>query len=216
MKRIVNKRSAGDVIAGVTLRHREAKGSWSATCVCGAVFSVRPCKLANGEVRSCGCLRLAANREKNTKHGHYSRHDPSRVMPVWHSMRNRCYNPNYGAYPAYGARGITVCDRWRDNILAFAEDMGPRPENTTLDRIDPNGNYEPGNCRWATHAQQARNRRNSLKTPDGQPLKDFAEAEGISYQRLRAYHVRHGLPFAEAVEKTRRPRKNYKRRQDWG
>lgn len=131
-------------------------------------------------------------------------------------MRSRCYDANYAAYPAYGAKGITVCDRWRESIEAFAEDMGPRPMNTTLDRIDPFGNYEPSNCRWATHAQQARNRRGALFTPDGQHLKDFCEAEGLSYQRLRAYHVRHHIPFEEAVTKARQPRKNYRRRQDWG
>jgi hypothetical protein len=79
----------------------------------------------------------------------------------WSSMIQRCTNPKRDAWPLYGGRGITVCDRWRI-FAAFLEDMGPRPGDTTLDRIDPDGNYEPGNCRWATSILQGRNKRNSV------------------------------------------------------
>ena len=78
-------------------------------------------------------------------------------------MKRRCYTPTSGGYSIYGGRGIRVCDRWRNSFEAFYADMGPRPSaKHSLDRIDVDGNYEPGNCRWATHGEQSWNRRQTI------------------------------------------------------
>ncbi len=86
----------------------------------------------------------------------------------WVTMRQRCFNPNTAKYALYGGRGITVCDRWcgKEGFANFLADLGPRPVGMTLDRIDPDGNYEPGNCRWATYAEQNRHKRTGKLTPD--------------------------------------------------
>jgi hypothetical protein len=81
---------------------------------------------------------------------------------IWSAMKDRCYNPNNPRYKDWGGRGIKVCDRWRNSYINFITDLGTRLENTSLDRINIDGNYEPTNCRWATPAEQAKNRRTSL------------------------------------------------------
>ncbi len=90
----------------------------------------------------------------NYKHGHrYKNGKQSLTYQSWRHMKTRCQNPNCPDYKNYGGRGITVCERWMD-FANFLEDMGERPENTTLDRINNDGNYEPGNCRWTTPREQ--------------------------------------------------------------
>lgn len=83
----------------------------------------------------------------------------------WYNMKTRCYNKNYDGFENYGARGITVCDRWRNSFENFYADMGPKPnKDYSLDRINTNGNYEPSNCRWATKSEQVRNQRKKEST----------------------------------------------------
>jgi hypothetical protein len=129
---------------------------------------------------------------KHGSHRHTSGDAAGRRMSPtyksWVAMRQRCSVPHNPAYPRYGGRGIGVCDRWQsfENFLA---DMGDRPEGMSLDRIDTNGNYEPGNCRWATPKQQARNtRRSRLVTAFGQtkPLSQWAEEFGMHRTTLRS------------------------------
>jgi hypothetical protein len=103
--------------------------------------------------------------EERTQHGHSKRSTgASRTYQTWLAMRQRCLNPKNPAYKNYGGRGITICERWA-SFANFLEDMGERSEGLSIERIDNNGNYEPGNCRWDTYKQQARNQRRNKLNP---------------------------------------------------
>lgn len=121
-------------------------------CDCGSIRVV--CSKQVHRIKSCGCLRREVCKGNALKHGYHK----SPTHNSWRSMKSRCNNPKTTGYDRYGGRGIKVCKRWHkfENFLA---DMGERPEGKTLDRYpDNNGNYEPGNCRWATPKQQIKNR----------------------------------------------------------
>lgn len=128
------------------------------------------------------------------------------VYHVWRGMRQRCENPNNPKYPTYGGRGITVCPAWHD-FLTFRADLGERPSlDHSIDRIDNDGNYEPGNCRWATRTQQVRNRKSSpFVDHDGEVmhLADAADAAGITYQKA-IHKLYRGVPFDTPSLKLRR------------
>lgn len=106
-------------------------------------------------------------------------------------MRARCHNPKDRAYPGYGGRGIVVCDRWRWSFLAFLADMGERPSGTTLDRIDGSGNYEPGNCRWASVAEQTENRPTFDAVAHAATIRPLAAVWHAS-EDGRVWHSEHG------------------------
>ena len=127
------------------------------------------------------------------------------LYKAYASMRGRVCNENDPQYKDYGGRGIRICSRWTEpdgvGFQNFLDDMGPRPDGFTLDRIDNDGNYEPGNCRWATRAEQVRNRRNNIQvTLDGRTmvLKDWCAELGVGYNTVRR-RVRAGQDPIEAL-----------------
>lgn len=158
-------------------------------CACGTRRKLQLENVWNGRSKSCGCLKPEANSKAHKTHGFAGanfRHVKSEYR-IWALMLQRCKNPNNPAYDRYGGSGISVCERWHkfENFLA---DMGRRPEGRSLDRVDGRGNYEPGNCRWATDLEQGRNRKNVRRiTFNGETLclSEWAERLGMNRTSLR-------------------------------
>lgn len=165
------------------------KYRWLCRCECGNTVLARPYSLKVGHIKSCGCLFKDMLTARNTKHGM----SDSVEYRAWLKMKERCLNPANKDFHHYGGRGITVCDEWRKSFDTFYAHLGPRPKDGTLDRIDNDGNYEPGNVRWASRKRQANNtRRNRQLTYKGETLTvaQWARKAGLTstclYQRLRA------------------------------
>lgn len=122
---------------------------------------------------------------------------------TWNDMRRRCFNPKHPHFKYYGGRGITACEEWANDFLAFLADMGKRPEGMELDREDNDGNYEPSNCRWTTREKQNENRRATIRlTFQGrtQLLKDWAKEIGLSYDCIKQRNKR-GLSVEQILAK---------------
>lgn len=183
------KYRAGDTFGKWTLISYAGEGQWTATCECGRESKVYTCHLASGASTSCG------------KCGAYQTHGMTGTPEYqsWSHMRYRCENPTNDRYKDYGGRGIKVCERW-SKFENFFADMGPRPEEGSIDRIDVNGDYTPENCRWATWHQQYQNRRSS-PIVDGErvSMKELARRVGTPYGRIQA-RVFRGWDLEDALE----------------
>lgn len=148
---------------------------------------------------SCGCFNRERSREQLTTHGK----SKTKTYKTWDCMKQRCYNPNDNNYPNYGGRGIRICDRWLESFTNFYDDMGDRPKHKTIDRIDVDGNYEPGNCKWATPKEQCNNTRNTVRFDDNTPVSVWADENNIP-QRIARRGCRKGLSKEQILEKFNR------------
>lgn len=170
---------------------------WKCHCDCGAERTVRESNLMNGNSRSCGCLQKEIAASENTVHSMVE----SPEYNSWRGAKERCTNQNHIEYHIYGGRGVTMCERWLNSFAAFLEDMGRKPSpKHSIDRFPNNsGNYEPGNCRWATSKEQAENRRITLRVElhgTSITIKEFSERTGIPYStvRWRSLHGKELIP----------------------
>lgn len=139
---------------------------WLCKCDCGNTKSVSASNLKSGKSQSCGCIRKKQLELRNHKHGDAPRSGTFRLYSVWQSMKNRCYNINEPAYERYGMRGISVCDEWRNDYMAFKRwaisngyDASAQRGGCTIDRINNEGPYCPDNCKFSTFLEQNNNRR---------------------------------------------------------
>lgn len=186
---------------------------WVCRCDCGSETIKMGQHLKSGRTQSCGCLRRerAAEEWGATKLTHGLSKTPE--YAIWCAMKNRCLNKNNAAYNRYAGRGITICQRWR-SFENFYADMGPRPSNAhSLERSDNDGNYEPGNVRWATRVEQANNTRSNRLVTFRRREMTFRNAwrlagGTVSYGTAH-WRIQHGWPLERALlTPNLRPRKS--------
>jgi len=171
---------------------RFGRTQWNCVCDCGAEHIAALFRMTSGHTKSCGCIRKG-----NPTH----RMSGTPTHNSWSGMKQRCNYEKHEQYAEYGGRGIKVCDRWNSSFEAFLEDMGVKPEGMTIERNDTNGNYEPGNCRWATMAEQNRNRRSNINVERNgvtKCIKDWCDELGLDMDRVYG-RIRRGAAPAEAL-----------------
>lgn len=158
---IIGKRFGRWAVLSFSHHTERSRAMFLCECDCGTRRLVDGARLKAGGSASCGCVKVPYNRDKKSGacHGHSPDSGPSRTYISWSMMIQRCCNPRASGFVRYGARGIVVCEQWRNNFAQFLSDMGERPDGMSLDRIDGDGNYEPKNCRWADRKTQQRHMR---------------------------------------------------------
>lgn len=161
------------IVSSRAANSAHGKAMWNVTCDCGTEKTIIGSSMTGGLTTSCGCHSREVRKTASRTHGMSN----SSEFKTWASMIGRCYYETATGYKSYGGRGISVCDRWRNSFEEFYADLGDRPSPThSLDRYpDVDGNYEPGNVRWATAVEQARNKRDTFNITIGAETKSLAE-----------------------------------------
>lgn len=180
---------------------RGGRKCWLVQCDCGQRLTVIARDVRRSHTKSCGCLRKLPYARK-----HGATKDRSgrqtREYSAWINMKMRCNNPKNHSYPYYGGRGIKVCERWDASFENFIADMGkPSRHRYSLDRINPEGNYEPGNVRWASQKTQGENKRSTRWiTFQGETLSiaGWSRRLGLSHETLRC-RIKRGMPLDRAI-----------------
>ena len=180
-------------VIGVDTTKETRKTYWLCQCDCGKISSHRSDGLLSGRIKSCGCYKSeqdAINVSKNHKH----KQSGTRLYRIWQGMKERCHNENSPNFKNWGARGIKVCDEWKNSFEAFyqwATETGYN-DNLTIDRIDNNVGYNPQNCKWSTAKEQSRNRRSNIDITIGNTTKtltEWCEIFNLSYGTVNSrYH----------------------------
>lgn len=174
-------------------KSKSGNSLWLCKCECGKEVVVNISNLRNGHTQSCGCYasELRKHRKTRTTHGM----SYSRLYRIWKGIKQRCNDPKCTGYQHYGGKGISICDEWKNSFEAFDEwaTANGYTDDLTIDRIDPNGNYEPSNCRWADTKEQSRNKSTTAYLTLNGETKSMAE-----------WHEILGIPFSTMVNRKRK------------
>lgn len=190
----------------------QKKKMYLCKCSCGNMKVIQSASLRNGRTKSCGCINLAKLKAGRTTHGMRK----TRLYGEWAGMKTRCFNPNSQRFSDYGGRGITVCEEWKNDFKSFYDYVSQLPhfgeEGYSLDRINNDGNYEPGNVKWSTAKEQNFNQRRTAKVEfNGEihTLAEWSDIKGIPLRTLK-YRYYHGKRPDEILSKkdARKERKN--------
>jgi hypothetical protein len=210
----------GHLVAFQRVGMRWGGGLWECLCDCGNAVRISSGNLRSGHSQSCGCTRKARLAELKTTHGHTKTSSRTAVeYKIWRDMLRRCQDERAGNFRYYGARGITVCERWskgeggRSGLDCFLADLGPRPSRDhSIDRIKNDRGYEPGNVRWATTDEQLRNRTKSRQVVYRGETMSIAEARRragcVVSRQLASLRLAKGWSTESAVESPPTSRKD--------
>jgi hypothetical protein len=186
---------------GCQISGRKQYHCWRCVCTCGGTPVVQGRSLRRGDTRSCGCLGLEHSLSGNARRRHGMKHTSE--YNTWNTMYQRCHNPNCASYKNYGGRGVKVCKRWQKSFDNFFSDMGRKPSPShCLERINNDGDYEPGNCCWATRAEQSCNKRNNrILIHNGEALiaAEWSRRTGISDRQILRRIDIYGWSVADAL-----------------
>lgn len=191
-------------------RDKHSNALWQCECSCGVIKTYIASKLRSGTTRSCGCLHNEELRQRKITHNMTN----TAEYEAWRGMIKRCTNPNCKSFKDYGARGIKICEEWLSSFVAFYNSVGPKPTPAhEIDRINNNGNYEPGNCKWSISKEQCNNmRRNHKIVFNGESMNigQWATKLGINVRTLRNRLIRNNWPiekaFTEPIHQSHIPR----------